>query len=464
MLGRAQYFLFLLIVFFISSQVGYHFWPQFSYVNGVRVDYLSPILYLLDILIVGWIGVSLWMHHPHPSPLPLREREIDKATGSSITFRRGRVILIALLILDLVWNVFAARSVGAHLFGLVKLVEFGLFGILVAWKFRQDWISGLVRALSLSAILSSVLAIWQFLAKGSIGALWYFLGERTFSTSTIGISTVNLDQQILRPYAAFAHPNLLAFFLFISVVFCSNRLKFESAFWKYILILSTFLSVIGIVLSFSRISILLVVCFFFYEIYSKLKAKYRYFGLGFFQILIPFLAVFAYANYSTFLLRGIDLRQELLIQAFEIFKKSPYFGIGLNNFFVWQEPLIKTISPINLQPPHNIFLVALLSLGLFGFFIFPVLLISAFKSLLGKIRTTNNLPAMLRIARRAGEQQSFYMSVLLVLVGIIIVGMFDHFFLTLEQGQVMLALILGLAFSNISFPNTSKKRQGKGGK
>ena len=42
-------FLFLLL---IPTQLGRHFWPEWSYVLGIRVDYLSPVLYLVDII---WI-------------------------------------------------------------------------------------------------------------------------------------------------------------------------------------------------------------------------------------------------------------------------------------------------------------------------------------------------------------------------------------------------------------------------
>ncbi|MCX7955668.1 MAG: hypothetical protein N2593_00975, partial [Patescibacteria group bacterium] len=42
--------LIIFFVFFISSQFGKHFFPEFSYINGIRVDYLSPTIYLIDIL------------------------------------------------------------------------------------------------------------------------------------------------------------------------------------------------------------------------------------------------------------------------------------------------------------------------------------------------------------------------------------------------------------------------------
>jgi len=428
MLGRAQKLLFFVIVFFISSQVGYHLWPQFAFVNGLRIDYLSPTLYLLDILIVVWIGLGL-----------VRVVRGRLRVGLRVSQTAG--LLLLLLLLDLSWNVFVAKSSGAHIFGLIKFGELGLFGVLVARSFRKDWIPGFVRALSLSAILSSILAIWQFVIKSSVGGLWYFLGERTFTISTVGISTVNLNEQILRPYGAFPHPNLLAFFLFMSVVFAVLRFKYETKWWKILLLISIIISSIAIILTFSRVTSLLLLSFAIYEIYANVSPKLKSVSLGFFQIVIPFLLIFIIDKYSQFILRGIDFRQELLVQSFEIFKTSPYFGIGLNNFFINQAPLIHTLSPTNFQPPHNIFVVALLSLGLFGWWIVPVGFFWAIRSAWRKNQES-------RIKNH--ESKEFYRSVLIVLVGVIISGMFDHFFVTLEQGQIMLALILGLVFANLN--------------
>ena len=45
-------FFFVLLIFLIPSQLAYHFWPNWAFVGGVRVDYFAPTIYLTDILIV----------------------------------------------------------------------------------------------------------------------------------------------------------------------------------------------------------------------------------------------------------------------------------------------------------------------------------------------------------------------------------------------------------------------------
>ena len=43
----------------IPTQLGLHFWPEWSKVAGIRVDYLSPVLYLTDIFWTGWVVLKI---------------------------------------------------------------------------------------------------------------------------------------------------------------------------------------------------------------------------------------------------------------------------------------------------------------------------------------------------------------------------------------------------------------------
>ena len=344
---------------------------------------------------------------------------------------------LSLLVLSLIWNLFYSKSSGAHLFGALKLLEFTFLGIYALFEFQKRDIRGFITVLSLSAVISSTLSIWQFLNQSSVGGLWYFFGERTFNISTIGISTVNLDHLVLRPYAAFPHPNVLAFFLLTAIIFIVPRISYEKrSVVKMFLILTILLSTVGLFLTFARVAILLTIAFLLYEIYANLKSKRFAITL---TVILGILSIFVFSNIfrAEFLLRGVDFREELLFQSYEVFLSSPYFGVGINNFFVHQVDLVKNISPILFQPPHNIFVLALLQLGLFGWWIFPAIFFFAIRSLIKKLKA------------KSQELKAFYTSVLFILIAIIIVGMFDHFFLTLEQGQIVLALILGLSFAKL---------------
>ena len=416
--------IFFLIIFSLSFQVGFHFWPAFSRIAGIRVDYLSPTTYLLDILIIVFIlvsGFEFWL---------CRKKAVIR-----VNFIVAAVL--TLFVFDILLNLFIVASPQAHLLGIIKIIEFSFFAFFVAYSFKKADIPYFVDALALSALVSSTLSIWQFVKQSSIGGLWYFLGERTFNTSTIGISTVNLDQQILRAYGAFPHPNVLAFFLFAAIVFATLRFPFEKrVFEKVFLIFTIIISSVALFLTFSRILILVALSFLFFDFFSKSKSnKLRLVlvlvSLGAFYIL------FSFPWFISFLTRGIDFRRELLDQSLMILSSNLYFGVGLNNFFIHQAPLIKTISPIIFQPPHNIFILALVQTGILGFLVFAYLLALSFRSVSKKLR------------HAIRDTRNFYKGVLVLLISVIIVGMFDHFFLTLQQGQLIFALILGLSFSKI---------------
>lgn len=423
MLNRVRKTTFFLILFFLSSQVGFHFWPKFAAVSGIRIDYLSPTFYVLDVLIIFLFLFSI-------PKLSLMFHYVNSA--------KILKFLLPLFILSLFWNLLAAKSFSAHLFGIIKLIEFTFLGIYTAHFFGKEDLRYFIEVLSLSAIVSCFLAIWQFVNQGSIGGLWYFFGERTFNASTIGISTVNLNGQILRPYAAFPHPNVLAFFLLIVIIFATFRIAHEEKVReKLFLILTVLISSATLVLTFSRTSIFLLFIFFFYIIYSKVKSNLIRFGFLAVVTLLLFGSFFFNLLTPEFLFRGIDFREKLFEQSLFILSSNLYFGVGLNNFFINQAPLIKEISPIIFQPPHNIFILALLELGLFGWWIFPATILFAVRSLIREATIMNH------------ESRDFRKSVLFVLIAIVIAGMFDHFFLTLEQGQIMFALILGLSFTSL---------------
>src|SRR6185369_2209751 len=73
----------------------------------------------------------------------------------------------------------------------------------------------------------------QFLLGRSIGGIFYLLGERTFNISTPGIALVNiLGKNFLRPYASFPHPNSLAGFLGVAIIFLSRSDKLGLYFSK----------------------------------------------------------------------------------------------------------------------------------------------------------------------------------------------------------------------------------------
>src|SRR3990167_9278499 len=55
---KLAYRLIVLIVLLSPSQLGFHFWPRWSLVNGIKIDYLSPTIYLTDLIFLGLLVIS----------------------------------------------------------------------------------------------------------------------------------------------------------------------------------------------------------------------------------------------------------------------------------------------------------------------------------------------------------------------------------------------------------------------
>ena len=102
----------------------------------------------------------------------------------------------------------------------------------------------------------------------------------------------------------------------------------------------------------------------------------------------------------------------------------------LNNFIVELPKTSMTPSVIWwLQPVHNIFLLVLAEGGLVGLLLFVTLFYKAFSSSLYLKRN--------------------YLTIALIVI--VVTGSVDHYWLTLQQNQLLFSIILGLSFrKNIS--------------
>lgn len=420
---------FFLFLFFLPQQFGPHSWPAFSYVHGVRVDYLSPALYVSDVLIIILFLLSF------------RQVYSSRLTRKLISSK-----LFILFLFILLTPLFFTKSPPALLYGMLKLFEFVYLGLFISTQIKKADIPQMIGVIALTGFFESILAISQFFKQGSVGGLLYFFGERTYHLSTIGIAVMNTaGGLIVRPYGTFPHPNVLAFFLFTSIVFSVYRAKKErNGEIKSLLILSFAACQIALLLTFSRVVIILNILFLLYvflflPLKEKIATKKKLTGV--LVISIFFILYFLLYNLRFFdfqnLIKDVIPRQDLTAVSLSIVKNFPIFGIGLNNFFYYQVEFQKHFSTVYLQPVHNIFLLLIAQIGIVGFLIFGYFI-------------TVTIVNLVHSVKKAREVFSFQKAVLFLLISILIAGFFDHYFLTIQQGQLMLALILGLSWNRSS--------------
>ena len=294
-----------LLLLLLPSQLGIHFWPDWALVNGIRVDYLSPTLYLTDLIIFGLIIKNKF---------------------------RIKIHFPILLLITL--NIFFSLSPFTSILKWLRILEYyWLYKYLVS----QPLISNFQFPISIAILWTSILAWMQFIKQGSIGGAWYWLGERSFNVFTPNIAKVFWEELILRPYATFPHPNVLAGWLVVTGLLTGG--------W------SMAIAFTAVIFTFSRTAI-------FAAIAAIIIKKRKYFLLPF--LLVPFMIPGSPDSY-------ID-RIELFKNSLNIIHAYPLFGTGLGNFV--------RLSP---QPVHNVFLLALSELGIPLFLIFCHLIIKSFK-------------------------------------------------------------------------------------
>jgi len=396
--------LFLLLVSLLPLQLGRHFWPEWSYVMGLRVDYLSPTIYLTDVLAVLVLGIWMLEKFRAQSPKP------------KVAIKNSNLFFITVVFVFLFANSVFAQNQGVAFYKVLKIIEFFLLGLYVAKSFSIFQFPNILASLSLSVVYSSLIAFAQFLKQASLGGFFWWLGERTFNSGTPGIAKGDFfGHLLLRPYATFSHPNVLAgfvlsaFILSASFVYRKNKTLFTFYF-----LLFTF----TIFISFSQ-AVWLVGLLLVLVVSKDLKTnkwlKRLVCGGAIFLLMLLLIKIPLFKEESFF------QRVELAKTAFQLIKQKPLVGVGLNNFIV-NLPRFQKGQTLWLQPVHNIYLLVAAETGIVGLIIFLWFLFLTFKKLLSSCASI----------------------LLYSYISILLLGVFDHYWLTLQQTQLLFAIVLGL--------------------
>lgn len=415
MISTVQRFLLFSVLFSSISQLGKHFWPYFAYVSGIRVDYLSPTLYLSDILIGTLFAVSL------PSLI---------FTVRKQKHRIPLTMLFGVLILSI--SIIVAKYPLPAVYGAIKALEMAFFGYMVSRHISEKDSSLLAFLLSGAIVIEGILVAMQMGTQSSVGGLWYYLGERTFSVASIGISTVPfLGNEILRAYGSFPHPNVLAFFMLMGSLFMMSKLSQVSEL-RYKIWYGIVLGIAAVSLfsTFSRLTIILFLCISLYFLITRTIS--RVVGVPIVLLGIVFMGIFIQRfGFHGLYSEDVIYRIDLALIALKIISQQWLFGVGINNYLYYQIDYQRTISPVLLQPPHMIYLLVLLQTGILGF---AAVIYYIWKTVLRvKVFLWKQIMSLQGIAS-------------ILFLCILVIGMNDHYFLTLQQGMIMAAFVIGMVW------------------
>jgi hypothetical protein len=414
--GKVSKILLFGIILLIPTQLGKHFWFDWSSVLGIRIDYFAPTVYLIDVMFLLFLVVSLINGD-------LKRKKVDFGW------------LWVLILIGI--NILIAANKWVAVYKWVRLGELFWFGWYV-YKNKKLVKDFLVKIIPIWIVVESILALGQIAKGGSLDGWWWFLGERKFDFNTIGIAKISImDMGLVRAYGTFSHPNSLAGFLLVCLVWwikykslsavpllplTKGRLLVKKIWWWGVF----WMGLMGIFLSGSRMVWILtlgVIVFWINRGGFTFKTKVK-FGLLFLVLSLILIKIIDF-NYplENFLggwdENGIMKRGQLNLAAIEMIRESPWVGIGLGNYLVRLPNFLKTNHIFWLQPVHNIFLLLVSEIGILGLMVVVWLL--------AKIKW-NKLTEWDWV----------------ILVVILMTGMVDHYWFTLPQNMWLLALILGV--------------------
>lgn len=390
----------------LSTQLGKHFFFPFSYLSGIRVDYLSPTLYITDILSFVLLTVVLlqsWGYLIH--------------NGKKIITKQVYwIVAIGVLICT---NYLFSLSKELWIYSFLKGVEWiGVFLFFKKNTKNTHVFQALFWGLLLGAMSQLLLSVYQLSLRHSIQGIFYWFGERRFAIYTPGIAKASLwGHEFLRPYGTFSHPNSLAGFYLLTYAFLLTHPKLTNTLLKAVALIASSALVI---ISFSRTAIvgyvLINLLFFFREKRTCLICQIAKIGVSLFLVAVS-LSISGDVN-------SMIKRLDFLQKAIAIIVAKPLFGTGIGSYLIAQHTYPQKFSLFFEQPVHNIFLLSIAQLGI----LLPVV------CALWLFSTLN-----IRIFRAHGRQVAFFIPFIVV----VFTGSIDHYWLTLQQNLLITAVIFG---------------------
>ncbi|MCC6934776.1 MAG: hypothetical protein IT406_03775 [Candidatus Yanofskybacteria bacterium] len=339
--------------------------------------------------------------------------------------------------------------------GVIQLARLAQFIVLYLYLRAYAWqrfsVDLSVLVFVAGALVQAMLGIGQYIAQHDLGLRW--LGETLLRTDMRGVA-VFYDlgyTKVLRAYGTLPHPNILAAYLMVALWFVAWLwAKYGSRVWFGVLVPLLW----GFFLTFSRTVIavwagawtLLAGTLWMHRGWPNSDAvRVRMRALG--VVALVTCAVFAALYWPQIRARltisasdeAVRLRVTYAADAVATGGWSwlhiNWTGVGIGNFTTWLAGYDRTLPPSLIQPAHNVFLMVYAEMGVLGLLAWLVW-----------------LALVVRMAWRAHRGQPIVRAgILSLVVGLFVVGMFDHFFWTLQQGRILWWGVLALAAGKAEF-------------
>lgn len=444
----------LVILFFILPwNLGKHFELVASFIDGVLSSYLIPTLYLQDILIV--VLLAKFVVQRAFAREGLRSKDVRAMFVGNPATR-----LLLLFLASCFLSLFFSDRLLPSFYLFCRVVLYSLLLLVFLELFKKRSIRQLFFvALFVNLMFLCFLGLRQFTDQKSVFNNYLFFGEQPYNIYTPYIAKESYGGVAkIPPYGLFEHPNILAGYLCVSLTFLlgiiirrafSDRsfsslmpmAVFMSLGLHVLLLTESFTGIYAFVLGVTLLSVYVAV----HEVclkatgsivIRKMVCKSSFLFpplLGFLIILagvlFPFFDMFVeklLPAESILSALSVDRRTALLKSAGKMVAEKPFYGWGLNSFVHTFQQFYVPVGVVDfIQPVHNVYALLASEVGLIGAVWFVAL----------------TLYGVFYSFKRGSPVYG------VVLLEIIFMSSFDHYFFTIHQTFLLFILTLGFALT-----------------
>jgi O-antigen ligase len=443
-ISKICFFLFIGSLFF---PIRYVFFTNSAFQTGAYSDFTSFSLYLSDILLF-----LLFL-----SIIVPRGKEFIAIVKSQLSI----AFFIFWLILAIIWhfNTFSSLNWYFLLKYAELIVAYGTISVLfkdLSIKKAFFWLFA-----SLTGV-QSLLALWQFIIQKSVGLK--ILGEQVLSPQILGVAKiVSGGTKLIRGYGTFPHPNLLSAFLVAGILITVYLMLKASKKWaKLLLGFLLFLNIMGLAITFSRSAYLalgIAAAIFFGYLLVQIPEKMTKRKVGAILMIFCGSAIISFLLFRPYILTRATITDQASIErstynkiGLQLIKDHPLFGTGIGEsvLHMGQYSGIK-LEPWQKQPIHNYFLLAAAELGIPG----ALILIWTFLFHLFGVWNLkiSKLFKNWKLEIRNLQLNLYHLTLSTIVLAFLVLMMFDHYFYTLQQTQMLLWAVLGMIADETQNPS-----------
>lgn len=339
----------------------------------------------------------------------------------------------------------------------LKLVEFALFySYIKTYAIHKFNFIKILQVLLLGGVFQAVIAVLQFLKQGSLGLS--FLGESVLGPHISGVAAFFIEsgEKIMRAYGTTPHPNILAAYLFLAIFSFYFLLLYQKQNTAYHRLLTAgyVVMLVGFFFTFSRTIIFLwtvgvsarILISYFTERFRHQFWDNELMRAQILKVVLITLiasAIFAVIYWPEIYSRLTISSEEEAVRLRAFYNEESLkgginlFGIGPGDFTGWLMEQNPNLPSFVYQPVHNIYLLIYSEVGLVGFVLFLFFIGGLLYEFFKKVRI----------------RKMWDYSFLLVIASVLMIGLFDHFLLTVQQGRFIFWLSLALLTVLLNYDN-----------